>query len=1065
MNPRRSIPLLAVFAVILWSLAGAASAAAAPIWDLGIHHNETNFAPGAAGAGSPEYWFSIENVGPDDSSGATTLTIALPDGITRREVRQANTNSFNAAWNCPGNPGDPVVTCTTTTSIPHHAIAAGLVLAVNVDPSAAGVLVTEATLSGGGALAPVSADEPTTISGVPAPFGIVPFSPEADFLQEEDRAPIREAGAHPDLLNIAFDFNSIAEPVDNEPPSPDVPENKAPSGNVRDLRVDFPPGFVGYPASVGECRPAEFLANACPPSSQVGRIDATTAPISIIAGTTFTQFTTGVFNMIHPKGVVSDLAFQVADNPIHVRVSLDPARDYALKTKVSGANETLPVFFQKMTLWGVPADPSHNWERCPEFINGGVSNECSAGVPPKPFLTLPSRCDVENTIKISEYDSWQNTGVFGPDIEVPLGQMTDCDKPAFDPSIAAATTGKANSPTGLTVKLSVPQNLKPDEQATPPVKSVRLKLPEGMTVSPTFAVGLEGCSESEIGLGNGNSVRCPNASRVGSVSLRTPLLKEPVEGSLYMAQQGANPFGAPLAVYLVLRDTEERGILVKIPGRLDLDDGTGQITAVFEDLPQMPFEEVSVQLRGGDESPLLSPTTCGSKAVQGQVSSWAQPGKAVEIGDNLQITEGANGRPCANGPADRPFSPTMNAGTLRPVAGAYSPFVFGLKREDQDQELVRLDTTLPPGLTAKIAGIPYCSEVAIAAISAAEGAGRGEMTGSSCPAASRMGSVEVGVGAGAHPAFFAGQAYLGGPYKEAPLSLAIIVPAVIGPFDFGNVVVRAGIKVDPRTAVVSVVSDPFPTIVHGVLLRVRDIRLRMDRPKTTLNPTSCDRMAVNASAFGVSGAVAALASPFQVGRCARLGFKPRLSLRLQGGTKRTEYPALTATLKTRPGDANISRTSVALPHSEFLAQEHIQTICTRVQFAAKACPRRSIYGFAKAVTPLLDEPLRGPVYLRSSNHELPDLVADLNGQLEITLVGRIDSNNEGIRTSFSPVPDAPVTKFTLKMRGGKKGLLVNSRDLCRHSGRALVKMVGHNGKTSLTHPRLHSKCRPAAGGS
>ncbi len=1059
MNPRRLMYLLVIIAMASCCLVGSASAAAAPVWDLGIHHNETNFAPGAGGESAPEYWFSVENVGSSDSSGPVTLTITLPDGLTRREVRQANTNSFNADWSCPGAPGDTAVICTTTTPIPHHAIAAGLVLSVTVAPSASGIVTTEATLSGGGAPTPVSATEPTTISSSPAPFGIVPLSVEADFLQEEDQMPVRMAGSHPDLFTLAFDFNSIAEPVDKEPPSPDVPENKAPSGNLRDLRVDFPPGFTGYPAAVGECKPAEFLANACPPSSQVGRIDATTAPISILANTTFTQFSTGVFNMEHPKGVVSDLAFQVANNPIHVRVSLDPSRGYAIRTRVTGANETLPVFFQKMTLWGVPADSSHNYERCPEFVDGGVSNECSAGVPPKSFLSLPSQCDGPNAIKIGEYDSWQNIGSFGPEIEVPLGQMTDCDQPGFDPSIAVwGADSAANTPSGLTVGLHVPQSLDPSGQATPPVKSVRLELPEGMTVSPAFAAGLKGCSEAEIGLGNADPVACPAASRVGSVSVQTPVLDGPVEGSLYMAEQGSNPFGAPLAVYLALHDTEERGILLKIAGRLDLDDVTGQITVLFDELPQLPFEDVSVQLLGGDRAPLLTPSTCGSPVVHGSLTSWAEPGEAVGVSDDLQITRGANGGPCPNGLQGRPFAPTMNAGTLNPVAGSYSPFVFRLNRKDEEQELARLDTTLPPGLTAKLAGIPYCSESAISAISAAEGAGGPELAKSSCPAESRMGSVDVGVGAGTSPAFFSGQAYLAGPYKEAPLSLAIVVPAVIGPFDFGNVVVRAGIRIDPRTAAVSVISDPFPTVVHGVLLRIQDVRLRVDRPHTTLNPTSCDRMAVNASVFGAGGGFASLASPFQVGRCMRLGFKPRLSLRLKGGTKRTQYPALRATLKARRGDANIDRVSVALPHSEFLAQEHINTICTRVQFAADICPRGSIYGYARAVTPLLDKPLKGPVYLRSSSHRLPDLVADLRGQFEITLVGHIDSKNQGIRATFSSIPDAPVSAFTLKMSGGRKGLLVNSRNLCARSESALVKMVGHNGKTSLAQPRLATKC-------
>lgn len=1054
MSPQRLMQTFLVLVVGLWAGLGTGAAVAAPVWSLDIHHNETNFAPGADGPDSPEYWFSIENVGPDDSAGLVTLTVDLPSGLTRREVRQVKTTSFNASWNCPGSAGDSVVICTTTTPIPHHAIAAGLTLAVNVDPGASGTLVTEATLSGGGAAAPVNASEPTVIGDQPAPFGIVPFSAAAGFVRSDAHTPIQESGAHPDLFTTAFDFNSVAKPIG--PAS----EAKAPSGSLRDMRVDLPPGFVGYPAFVGECQPAQLLANACPPSSQVGRIDATTLPISVLPGVTYTQFSVGVFNMAHPKGVLSDLAFQISNNPIHIRISLDPSRGYAVSSQVQLANETLPVFFQKLTLWGVPADPSHNWERCPEFIRGEVANECAAGVPPKPFLTLPSRCDVQNTIKISEYDSWQEKGVFGPEIDLPVGQMTDCEKPAFEPSVEAhASSNSANSPTGLDLDVHVPQNLGPSAQATPPVKDLRLTLPEGMTVSPTFAYGLQACSEAEIGLGNDDAVQCPDSSRIGSVLVKTPVLANSVEGSLYMAEQGTNPSHSPLAVYLALRDTEERGILVKIPGHLELDGATGQIAAVFEDLPQLPFEDVSVHLRSGDDAPLISTPSCGAEPVRMQVRSWAQPEKWVEAGDSLDVSEGPGGSACASSLAGRPFSPKMSSGTVNPLAGAYSPFLFRLTRDDQDQEITRIDTTLPPGVIAKIAGVPFCTEATIASISTAEGSGRAELTKPACPAASRIGTVNVGVGAGAHPTYFPGQVYLAGPYKGAPLSLAVAVPAVVGPFDFGSVVVRAAVEVDPETAVVRVVSDPLPTIVHGVLLRVRDIRLRMDRPDTTLNPTSCDRMAVGASVFGSSGATASLSNPFQVGGCKRLKFKPRLSLRLKGGAKRGDYPALQATLRARRGDANIGRVSVRLPHSSFLAQEHIGTICTRVQFAADKCPAASIYGYATARTPLLDEPLKGPVYLRSSSHPLPDLVADLNGRIEVVLVGRIDSKNQGLRTTFATVPDAPVTKFTLKMKGGKRGLLVNSRNICKRPGRALVKMVAHNGKTLLTKPRLAFKCR------
>jgi hypothetical protein len=237
-----------------------------------------------------------------------------------------------------------------------------------------------------------------------------------------------------------------------------------------------------------------------------------------------------------------------------------------------------------------------------------------------------------------------------------------------------------------------------------------------------------------------------------------------------------------------------------------------------------------------------------------------------------------------------------------------------------------------------------------------------------------------------------------------------------------------------------------------------DIRVYVDRPDFTLNPTSCEPMSVLATVLGSSGAVASLSNRFQVGGCAGLGFKPKLSLALKGATKRNDNPALRAVVDYEggPGYANIARAVVALPHSEFLDQAHIRTVCTRVQFAAKQCPKGSIYGQARAVTPLLDQPLEGPVYLRSSSHLLPDLVVALSGPetlpVEINLVGRVDTKDGGIRTSSSSVPDAPVTKFVVSMQGGRKGLLVNSTNLCLSAHRAHAGFTAHNGKVHDTRP-------------
>jgi hypothetical protein len=344
----------------------------------------------------------------------------------------------------------------------------------------------------------------------------------------------------------------------------------------------------------------------------------------------------------------------------------------------------------------------------------------------------------------------------------------------------------------------------------------------------------------------------------------------------------------------------------------------------------------------------------------------------------------------------------------------------------------------------------------------ASGDGKLEQASPSCPAASRVGTTTIGAGAGAQPFFVKGNVYLAGPYKGAPVSLAFIVPAVAGPFDLGVQVVRTALRVDPRTAQVTAVSDIIPKILGGVPLRVRDVRVDIDRPGFTLNPTDCAAQLVTGKVFGANGAVADISNRFQVAECARLGFKPKLSLRLKGPVKRASYQGLTAVLNARPGDANIAGTSVTMPRSTFLAQEHIRTVCTRVQFAAEACPPGSIYGRATAITPLLDEPLSGNVYLRSSDNELPDLVADLRGPasqpVRVELSGRTDSFKRALRNTFDVVPDAPVSSFRLELFGGKKGLIRNSEYLCGKVSRATVRFSAQNGRSHTIRPVVRNGC-------
>ncbi len=475
---------------------------------------------------------------------------------------------------------------------------------------------------------------------------------------------------------------------------------------------------------------------------------------------------------------------------------------------------------------------------------------------------------------------------------------------------------------------------------------------------------------------------------------------------------------------------------------------------------------------------MITPPACGNYTVKAELYPWSNP--TVPLHENLLLRDHPGprrpGLPLGGTP---PFHPNLEAGTLNNAAGTYSPFYTEITRKDSEQEITHFSIKLPPGVIGKLAGVSSCSDAQIAAAKAREheGGGAEELSSPSCPANSEVGHSIVGSGVGNVLAYAPGKLYLAGPYHGSNVSLVSITAAKVGPFDLGTVVVRFALRIDPETAEVFVDSqgsDPIPHIVDGIPVHLRDIQAYVDRPDFTLNPTSCKKTSTASTVLGSGLDFASEAddqpvtviSPFQAASCASLGFKPKLALSLKGGTKRGATPAFKAVLTYPKGAyANIAHSVVTLPRSEFLEQGHIGTVCTRVQFKegkvpGEKCPAASIYGHASAVTPLLDEPLKGPVYLRSSSHKLPDLVAALhNNQVDFALDGRIDSVKNGrIRNTFETVPDAPVSKFVLEMQGGNKGLLVNSTNLCAHTNRAISEFTGQNGKLYNTNPVLQAKC-------
>lgn len=827
------------------------------------------------------------------------------------------------------------------------------------------------------------------------------------------------AGEHPDVTtSFELKTNSEGEPF----------------ANTRNLSIALPPGLIGDPSAYPQCTNVQFQSLSCPLDSQVG--------ITHVDVFGFFPVFEPVYLLKPPsEDVVARLAFVAFQFPTYIDVHVRSDSDYGVTASLEGLAGAARVRSATTTLWGVPSAAVHDSERITpiEALFGQYPLETPrpSGLAPTPFMTNPTSCAGPGQVVFSS-DSYALPGVEVTE-SASLPPIEGCDALSFEPRFTATPTSReAASPAGLDAELEMPQNENVNGRATSQLRDATVTLPAGMSLAPGAAAGLASCDEAQVGYKASppREANCPEAAKIGSVEFDVPVLARTMNGAIY--QRSPAP-GNLFRIWLV---SDELGVHVKIPGEIHLDPANGQITSLFVDNPQVPLQVLRLHFKGGPRGVLATPASCGDYASHFEFAPWS--GNPPVAGDApMRIDQG-----CDTGG----FQLRLVAGTSNPVAGRFSAFSLQLDREAGEQSLAALDVKLPPGLLAKLAGVATCPDSLAAA--------------GNCPDASRIGSATVAAGPGTSPLWVPqpGKAptavYLAGPYRGAPYSLVVKVPAQAGPFDLGTVAVRSAIQVDPESTAVTVESDPLPQILEGVPISYRTVRVDVDREDFTLNPTSCARSAVAASARSTGGALAVARDRFQVADCARLGFKPKLSLRLSGKTRRGGHPALRAVLRMPGGDANIGEARVALPHSEFLDQAHIGAVCTRVQFAADKCPPRSVYGHATARTPLLDRPLRGPVYLRSSSHELPDLVADLRGQIHVVLDGHIDSVRGGIRTTFETVPDAPVSRFVLEMNGGRKSLLENSTDLCQAAHRVNAVFTGQNGRVATLRPLLRNSCRP-----
>jgi hypothetical protein len=863
--------------------------------------------------------------------------------------------------------------------------------------------------------------------------------------------PEIQAGSHPDLTTTFALEN---------PGNPEAAKN---------VEFNAPEGVFGNPNALTRCTASDYALMECPVNSQAGVI---TIKAKYEGNDEYVLGTAPVFDMAPQSIETARLAFYAptVNIPIAIPVAVRSGSDYGLRFTVAEITQQIPLQYAKFTVWGLPGLSAHDSERFAKGAPGepagcaGLENTgCGATGKPvtltvKPLLNMPTTCsgtDLVTELKVQSYQDLDHPSR----AESSYPAVTGCEHETFDPFLAASlTTSQTDSASGLNLRFHVPQTLgftpSPSE-----AKAVIVTLPEGLTVNPDAADGQTMCKDEQANFGSEGPGECPDQSKIGTIALGTPALDGPLIGSIYIGEPKP---GNQYRLFMILSGF---GVNAKLVGTLVPDPVTGRLVSRFDDLPQVPFDDFDIHLFSSDRGLLATPTRCTLYEAKALFVPWNARLASQAAQQFFSLDSGPGGASCPG--QIRPFHPRLVAGSSVATAGAFSDFHIKLDRDDGDQFLGDLNFRMPPGFTGDLGGIGYCPDSAIAA--AAERSGRAEQGNPSCPASSLVGTSNVAAGPGSHPFHAIGRLYLAGPLKGAPLSLAAITPALAGPYDYGNVVVRVALNVNPLTAQVSAISERMPQIIGGVPIRMRSIQVNIDRDHFTINPTNCSNFSVDSQGVGDQGTVTDFSSPFHAVNCATLNFKPRMTVRQIGkkkDTRRSKNPRLQFDLYTRPGDANLKSLSVTLPKAFQIDQRHLGNICSRAQLEREHCAGRQAMGTARVDTPLLDQPLQGPAYAVSGFGKLPRLVFILGGQ--VTLMPQAESfsvNNGHLKTIVPVVPDAPVGHFRLTLLGGSKGYLVNSHDLCRSAGKIVVAYQSQNGKsvTQRVSPKVHCGGKKRAG--
>jgi hypothetical protein len=1010
---------LVVCAVALAATTGAipAASAATPAADLTIQVTAmpTMFSSGdaalcAVGTVSPcdAYQVTVTNSGSVPTDGGTiTLTDTLPTGLG---IQQLEAQEGTASGGSCKQESAAVVRCRFPYALAPDATV-GVLIYVAVEAGAASGQPNTATVSGGGA-AEASVSEDDIVDASPLPFGPSGFSSSIAGL---DGAPDTQAGAHPYELTTDVALNSvIRETADGNVGVTSVQD-------LRDIVLDLPLGLGASALAAPTCTLAELsseggggAASGCPPDTAVGHIR--TEPMGGVGadGT--------LYNLVPEGGVAVELGYVDAlHNPHVLYGDLAPTPSgYVLRI----AGREIPQIALTGVITNLYGDPAAR----------------DSSEPAVPMFSNPADCSGEPLTTTVYLDSWQAPGSYDADGTPDLDNhnwvkaesvsppVTGCAALAglFEPTVETRTeTSAANSPTGLQVNVTIPQSKGVETLATPPLEEATVTLPEGMTISASAANGLSACSRAQVGWLGGtlenfsaSPPSCPKSSEIGTVELESPDLPSSIDGSIYLARRDENPFGSPLAIYIVIDDAHS-GVLVKLAAQVRANPTTGRLTVEIGGAPQFPLASLRVRFFGGARALLTTPVACGSYTVSSVLTPWSAPesGPPASPASSFEVTEAAGGGPCAS---SLPFAPSFAAGTSQSRAGTFAPFSMLFARQDSEQTLREVSVTTPPGLLGSLENVAPCPEP--------------QASTGDCPPESEIGEATVAVGAGADPYWLhGGRVYLTGPYDDGPFGLSMVVPTTAGPFTLtgnggpGREVIRSSIRISPATAQLTVVSDPLPTILEGVPLQIRTVIVAINRPNFILNPTNCSPLAVTAAITSTDDAISTAATPFYASDCAGLKFTPELTAATTAHASYADGASLRLKL-AYPGGALgnqswLSEAKLDLPRQFSARLTTLQKACPAITFESNpaACPAESLIGQAIVHTPVLPVAPTGPVYFVSyGGAKFPEAVAVLQGDgIVLDVHGETSISKKHVTSvTFRDLPDVPFENLEVTIPSG-----------------------------------------------